>query len=90
MYQLVEPFSGKPAIDPTEAMKKQNYTVRKMFQVLKLMNIENINMVIFQTGDDFYAAMGLLRVPDSFWQLSMLEKPEDREVTLNPPHHHRH
>ena len=34
LYHLVEPFSGKPAIDPTEEMKKQNYTVRKMFQVL--------------------------------------------------------
>ena len=33
LYQFLEPFSGKPAIDPTEAMKKQNYTVRKMFQV---------------------------------------------------------
>ena len=38
----MEPFSGKPAIDPTEAMKKQNYTVRKMFQVRKLTNIKNI------------------------------------------------
>ena len=34
-------------------------------------------MKMFQTGDDFYAAMGLLRVPDSFWELSMLEKPQD-------------
>ena len=32
---------------------------------------------MFQTGDDFYAAMGLYRVPDTFWELSMLEKPED-------------
>ena len=38
-------------------------------------------MKMFQTGDDFYAAMGLRRVPDSFWDLSMLKKPEDgREV----------
>ena len=28
---------------------------------------------MFQTGDDFYAAMGLYRVPDTFWDLSMLE-----------------
>ena len=34
-------------------------------------------MKMFQTGDDFYAAMGLLRVPNSFWELSMLEKPQD-------------
>ena len=42
-------------------MKDQNYTVLKMFE----------------TGDDFYATMGLFRVPDTFWELSMLEKPSD-------------
>ena len=47
LYQFVEPFSGKPAIDPTEAMKKQNYTVRKMFQVLlKLMNMEKMTLFL--------------------------------------------
>ena len=50
LYRFAEPFSGKPAIDPTPAMKEQNYTVLKMFQ----------------TGDDFYAAMGLYRVPETF------------------------
>ena len=65
LYRFAEPFTGKPAIDPTPAMKEQNYTVLKMFQ----------------TGDDFYAAMGLYRVPETFWSLSMLEKPTDgREV----------
>ena len=52
LYQFVEPFSGKPAIDPTEAMKKQNYTVRKMFQVqfeLKL-NMENTRLVFSRRG----------------------------------------
>ena len=38
-------------------------------------------MKMFKAGDNFYAAMGLLRVPDSFWEKSMLEKPQDgREV----------
>jgi len=65
LYKFAEPFSGKPAIDPSQAMKEQNYTVLKMFH----------------TGDDFYAAMGLYRVPETFWDLSMLEKPDDgREV----------
>ena len=36
---------------------------------------------MFKTGDDFYAAMGLERVPETFWNDSMLKKPEDgREV----------
>ncbi len=56
---------------------------------------------MFHTGDDFYAAMGLIRfsiffsviisneqlilfrVPDSFWELSMMEKPEDRDVVCH-------
>ena len=42
-------------------MREQNYTVEKMFL----------------TGDNFYAGLGLLRVPGSFWELSMLEKPTD-------------
>ena len=49
MSRFAEPFSGKPAIDPSEAMREQNYTVAKMFR----------------TGDDFYAAMGLLRSSSS-------------------------
>jgi len=64
LYPLLEPYSGKPAVDPTEEMKKQNYTVRKMFE----------------TANEFYASMGLEKVPDTFWNLSMLEKPEGRDV----------
>ena len=52
LYQFVEPFSGKPAIDPTEAMKKQNYTIRKMFQVhfKKLTKMENTRLVFSRRG----------------------------------------
>ena len=32
---------------------------------------------MFHTGDDFYAAMGLEKVYDNFWNKSMLEKPDD-------------
>ena len=38
-------------------------------------------MKMFKTGDNFYATMGLLRVPQTFWEKSMLVKPQDgREV----------
>ena len=62
LYQFVEPFSGKPAIDPTEAMKKQNYTIRKMFQVqfeLKL---------IWKTKDWFSADGGRFLCSDGLVQ----------------------
>merc|ERR1712018_806614 len=61
LYKHLGPYPDKPNLDPSEAMKEQGYDVLKMFQ----------------TGDDFYAAMGLYRVPDTFWDLSMLEKPDD-------------
>ena len=64
LYSIVEPYKGKPAIGPTEELKKQNYTVRKMFE----------------TADNLYASMGLEKVPESFWNLSMLDKSEGRDV----------
>lgn len=35
---------------------------------------------MFETGDEFYTSMGLIPLPDTFYNLSMLEKPDDREV----------
>ena len=67
LYKILTPFPNKPSLDPTEAMTKQNYTVRKMFE----------------TGNDFYVNMGLFPVPDTFWNLSLLEKPDDREVVCH-------
>ena len=45
----------------------QNYTVQRMFRM----------------ADDFYRSMGLKGVPDTFWNLSMLERPSDREVSCH-------
>ena len=40
---------------------------------------------MFETADNFYANMGLLRVPETFWNLSMLERPKDgRNVVCHP------
>jgi hypothetical protein len=65
LYSLAVPFPDKPEIVPNEEMKKQNYTVVKMFE----------------TGNNFYTGLGMYSVPDTFWNLSMLEKPTDgREV----------
>ena len=39
---------------------------------------------MFQTGDNFYANMSLYRVPETFWEKSMLEKPTDgRQVVCH-------
>jgi len=65
LYPIAVPYPDKPPLVPTEAMVEQNYTALKMFQ----------------TGDNFYKGLGMMAVPETFWNLSMLEKPEDgREV----------
>lgn len=68
LNSAVQPYPNKPSTDPTPEMIRQNYTVERMFR----------------TGNMFYTSMGLLPVPETFWNLSMLEKPTDgREVVCH-------
>lgn len=64
---IVQPFKNKSSVDPTPAMMAQNFTVRRMFEM----------------GSDFFVSMGLKPVPQTFFNLSMLEKPGDREVVCH-------
>jgi peptidyl-dipeptidase A len=59
------PYPNKPSIDVTDEMKRQSYTAEKIFRVV----------------DDFYKSMGLIALPPTFWQKSMLEKPTGRDVS---------
>ncbi|XP_053637886.2 angiotensin-converting enzyme 2 isoform X1 [Cherax quadricarinatus] len=69
IYPLVTPYPEKPDLDVTEAMKAQNYTVTRMFGM----------------GEEFFTSMGLKALGESFWTLSMLERPKDgRSVTCHP------
>ncbi|KAK7508278.1 hypothetical protein BaRGS_00000517 [Batillaria attramentaria] len=59
---------GKPILDVTEEMVKQNYTAVK----------------IFETADDFFKSLGMIEMPQEFWDKSMLTKPTDgREVVCH-------
>lgn len=65
----VQPYPDTMMIDPTEEMINQNYTVDQMFRI----------------GNEFYTSMGMLSVPELFWNKSMLEKPTDgRQVVCQP------
>ncbi len=85
LYDLMVPYPDKPSVDPSEEMKRQNYTVEKIFRVrggkiLFYGKAFPLHLLI-QTADDFYSGLGLPRVPSSFWDLSMLRRPTDgREV----------
>ncbi|XP_018024563.1 angiotensin-converting enzyme [Hyalella azteca] len=65
IYDIVEPYPDAMSVDPTPEMLKQNLTVLAMYHM----------------ADNFYKSMGLQPLPEKFYKLSMLERPEDgREV----------
>src|SRR5262249_29422266 len=33
-----------------------------------------------QTGEGFYTSLGFAKLPDTFWQRSLIKRPQDREV----------
>ncbi|CAL1534581.1 unnamed protein product [Lymnaea stagnalis] len=61
LIEELTPFKGKPSLDITVEMVRQNYTALK----------------IFQTANDFFKSLGMIEMPDSFWSDSLLEKPKD-------------
>ena len=61
LYSDVVPYPNRPNLDVSDAMKEQEYDVKKMFK----------------SADDFYVGMGLKSVDRLFWNNSMLEKPND-------------
>lgn len=68
LYPISVPFPNRPNLDATQALLKQNYTVKQMFE----------------TGDEFFRSMGLSPIPQFFYNMSMLEKPKEREVVCHP------
>ncbi|KAK6182477.1 hypothetical protein SNE40_010158 [Patella caerulea] len=63
LLDLLQPYD-KESVDVTPAMKEQNYTALKMFQV----------------SDEFFQSLGMLKMPKAFWEHSMIEKPKGRQV----------
>ncbi|ESO94197.1 hypothetical protein LOTGIDRAFT_118685, partial [Lottia gigantea] len=61
IYDILQPYKNRSSVDVTPTMKKQNYTVKK----------------IFRTAEYFFLSLGLKKMPDSFWTDSLMEKPKD-------------
>ncbi|XP_069176053.1 angiotensin-converting enzyme [Procambarus clarkii] len=59
IYHLVAPYPARKSLDVTQQMRKLGYTPKMMLEV----------------ADDFFASMNLTRLPEAFWQHSILEKP---------------
>lgn len=67
IYDMMIPFPGKPNIDVTDEMVKQGYNATHMFRV----------------AEEFFTSLDLIEMPSKFWEESMLEKPEGREVVCH-------
>lgn len=64
VYDLVEPYEGEPSLDVTQNMVNQKYTPLRMVQL----------------AEAFFTSVGLKKLPGSFYNKSLIEKPSDREV----------
>uniref|UniRef100_A0A3B4GUW0 Angiotensin-converting enzyme n=1 Tax=Pundamilia nyererei TaxID=303518 RepID=A0A3B4GUW0_9CICH len=67
IYDMMIPFPDKPNIDVTDEMVRQGYNATHMFRV----------------AEEFFTSLGLERMPEEFWEESMLVKPQGREVVCH-------
>lgn len=64
IYPLVEPYPGVLDLDVTGALKKQKYDAVR----------------ITQSAESFYVSLGFPKLPQTFWERSMLTEPPGRDV----------
>ncbi len=64
IYPLVEPYPGATDMNVTAALEKQKYDPVK----------------ITQSAENFYVSLGFPKLPQTFWERSLLAKPRDRDV----------
>nr|XP_034299426.1 uncharacterized protein LOC117680950 isoform X1 [Crassostrea gigas] len=67
IYDLVIPYKNKAKIDITPVLKEKNYTALQMFR----------------TAEEFFKSLGLKPMPETFWNKSMIVKPEGRDVVCH-------
>lgn len=64
IYPLVEPYPGVSDLNVTSALVKQKYDPVR----------------ITRSAENFYVSLGFPKLPETFWQRSLLKKPADRDV----------
>ncbi|KAI8423960.1 hypothetical protein MSG28_002629 [Choristoneura fumiferana] len=62
------PYPGKTLVDVTAEMNQLGYTPLSMFQL----------------ADEFFVSMNMSAMPPDFWQLSVIEQPQDRHIHCQP------
>jgi peptidyl-dipeptidase A len=67
IYPDLEPFKGVQQLDVTPALVQQKYDAIKMVKA----------------AEGFFVSLGMEPLPDSFWERSMLTKPEGKDVVCH-------
>ncbi|CAG2177746.1 unnamed protein product [Oppiella nova] len=63
----VDPYPDVQTIDVTKELIKQNYTAKRMYEL----------------SDKFFSELGLMKVTDTFWQKSIIEKAKGKEMVCH-------
>ncbi len=67
VYDLVAPETSDAGYDLTERLEAADYDAEQMVR----------------TGERFFTSLGFDPLPDTFWERSLIEKPEDRQVVCH-------
>ncbi|WP_416878005.1 M2 family metallopeptidase [Litorimonas sp.] len=67
VYEAVAPEGAAEGVDTTERLEENDYDALKMVQ----------------TAEKFFTSMGFEPLPDTFYERSLITKPEDREVVCH-------
>jgi peptidyl-dipeptidase A len=96
IYPLVEPYKGVGSLDVTASLKAQrDAEYKKLLGEFKgrptpedLTELGHkadaaVSVSMTKTAEDFYTSIGFPKLPESFWQKSMLTRPRDRDVVCH-------
>ena len=67
IYEIMEPYPGMSDLDVDSTLKTKDYSPQEMVR----------------SAENFYASLGMERLPDTFWERSQFTKPADREVVCH-------
>ncbi len=67
IYDLVAPPAATPTFDVGEILTRRKTTARQMVGF----------------GENFFVSLGFQKLPETFWQRSLLTKPADRDVVCH-------
>jgi len=67
LYPILKPATGASSFDLTKALEERKTDAKQMTQY----------------AERFYTSLGMQKLPESFWERSLLTKPRDRDVVCH-------